>query len=169
MDLRRWLQIIHELQEAYKLKIYVELVPTEKNKADALTRVKKSWLVQVKYVSYFVIPLKDRIKSCHEAHYADVVIGVILVGNAEPFALMVIAHKGFDQPYAREIFLQDRIERRKFFLYLREQRLAENTEDHEQHERHRQDRHRRPRERGVGAEQNNDRAREQNDRANKLQ
>ena len=44
MLIRRRLQILEELREAFGLDLTVDLVPSEKNKADELTRVKKVWL-----------------------------------------------------------------------------------------------------------------------------
>ncbi len=51
MIVRRRLSIIRELVSEYALDVAVELVPSEKNKADVLTRVSKRWLEVTKSTS----------------------------------------------------------------------------------------------------------------------
>ena len=46
MLIRRLLGTIRELMNEYALELNVIFVQSEKNKADALTRVKKSWLTK---------------------------------------------------------------------------------------------------------------------------
>ena len=72
MLVRRRLQIIHELRQAYDLEITVEFVPTEKNKADVLTRVRKAWFARAKQVSCSALTVTDRIRRCHEAHHLGI-------------------------------------------------------------------------------------------------
>ena len=44
MLIRRRLETVKSLSEEYSLQLYVEFVPSEENRADALTRVPKKWL-----------------------------------------------------------------------------------------------------------------------------
>ena len=44
MIVKRWLGILQKLMDGCSLKLCVDFVPSEKNKADVLTRVKKAWL-----------------------------------------------------------------------------------------------------------------------------
>ena len=72
MLIHRRLQIIDELRQSYDLKITVELVPTNKNKADVLTRVKKTWLAWVKPLASVAVSLVDQIQACHKVHHFGV-------------------------------------------------------------------------------------------------
>ena len=79
MLIKRRLQIIGELKNTYEMAMLIELVPTVKNKADELTRVKKSWLTFAQPVSCTVDNNFDVIKKCHEAHHfgTDRTLGLI--------------------------------------------------------------------------------------------
>src|SRR6185503_10934710 len=104
-----------------------------------------------------------------QSRHGDRLIHRTIGGSTELRLLFLFTRKGLDHFHPGKIFLQDRIERGKFFLDFLKQRLTDGAKEHKQHERHRQDRHRRPCERGVGAEQNNDSTGKQDHCANELQ
>ena len=61
-------------------------------------------------------------------------------GMIEPFLLLRFTRKRLDHFESREVFLQDRIERRQALLHAHKERLRDRAKDHKDAERERQDR-----------------------------
>lgn len=76
MLIRRRLGILHDLIEECELKLKITFVPSEKNHADALTRVKKNWMSETKVeemknMEICVAGLQN-LSSLHKKHHFGV-------------------------------------------------------------------------------------------------
>ena len=76
MIIKRRLGILKNLSEGFNLRIANNFVPTMKNKADVLTRVKKGWLATKEEDSVMrnaaVCAAAVDLKEIHEMHYVGV-------------------------------------------------------------------------------------------------
>lgn len=79
MIVRRRLSIVQDLVAEYGLEVTIELIPSEKNKADALTRVSKRWIERTKATEYCLHGSDEagdesleQIKEVHERHHFGV-------------------------------------------------------------------------------------------------
>ena len=68
MLIKRRLGALGDLIKEFQLKVLVTLVPSEKNKADVMTRVKKTWLKEGRNASP-VCCLGEEIKELHGMHH----------------------------------------------------------------------------------------------------
>ena len=68
MLIKRRLGALGELIEEFQLEVSVTLVPSEKNKADIMTRVKKAWL-QARKSAPPVCCIGEEVKELHEMHH----------------------------------------------------------------------------------------------------
>ena len=81
--IKRRLGVLKSLIEELGLKIRVEVVPSKENKADNMTRVKKSWLSAVKRSDdEYVVALN--LKDSHEVHHMGVDRSLYLARKLDP-------------------------------------------------------------------------------------
>lgn len=88
MIVKRRLGILKDLIEEFDLKIRINLVPTLKNKADVLTRVKKSWLLRVDAVDDDadgnVCAGAVNLREVHDQHHMGVERSLFLARKLDP-------------------------------------------------------------------------------------
>lgn len=87
MIVRRRLGILQELMEVCSLKLNVVFVPSEKNKADALTRVKKAWLGVSKEESNETVLCcvgLPSVKELHQMHHMGVDRTLFVARKVDP-------------------------------------------------------------------------------------
>lgn len=75
MIIRRRLSTIGQLVEEYQLEMTIRQVPSEQNKADALTRVPRKWLEVQRRVGMSMVltdQLKTRVQELHQKHHFGV-------------------------------------------------------------------------------------------------
>ncbi|CAE1318271.1 unnamed protein product [Acanthosepion pharaonis] len=80
----RRLGILREIIDEFNLKLSVTFVPSDRNKADALTRVKKSWLKVEKAITATCRAGRDEIKELHGLHHVEVDRTLYLVRKVYP-------------------------------------------------------------------------------------
>ena len=68
---KRRLGVLKSLVDELNLKLSIKVVPSHKNLADILTRVKKGWLVGSGF-NMSICAMTPSIKDCHEAHHFGV-------------------------------------------------------------------------------------------------
>ena len=90
-------------------------------------------------------------------------------GLVELGLLARFTREGLDHLDAGQVLLQDGVEGGDFLLHLGEQGLADGAEEHEQHQRHRHDPQGDQRQAGIGGEDDDQGAAEQDDRPDQLQ
>ena len=78
---KRRLGILGELISEFKLQIKAVFVPSERNKADALTRIKKQWLVEKEEVSVCCL---GELEELHGMHHVGVERTLYLVWKVDP-------------------------------------------------------------------------------------
>lgn len=83
MLIRRRLGTIRELIAEFQLELIVVFVPSEKNKADALTRVKKSWLAKPTGLELQLACVAD-VRKLHEQHHFGVDRSLYLARLVDP-------------------------------------------------------------------------------------
>jgi ribonuclease HI len=87
MLVKRRLSNLRQLIEEFELVVSVELVRSEKNKADALTRVRKSWLVrhpEEEEEGYVCAISPERMKYLHGRHHQGVEKSLSLARMIDP-------------------------------------------------------------------------------------
>ena len=85
MIIKRRLGNLKEMIAEFGLNIVIQLVPTEKNKADILTRVKKSWLVssEVEYAALCAGAVVD-LTELHNKHHMGIDRTLYLAKKLDP-------------------------------------------------------------------------------------
>lgn len=87
MIVKRRLGILRELKDVYGLKLCVVFVPSEKNKADALTRVKKAWLgvpAETKEAAMVCCVGAPSVKELHQMHHMGVDRTLFVARKVDP-------------------------------------------------------------------------------------
>ena len=87
MVVKRRLGTVRELLEEFKLNLHVQFVPSEKNKADVLTRVKKTWLSapeDLTQVAMTSCAAELDLKEVHSLHHMGVDRTLYLARKVDP-------------------------------------------------------------------------------------
>ena len=77
------LGILGELISEFKLQIKAVFVPSERNKADALTRIKKQWLVEKEEALVCCLRIEE-LEELHGMHHMGVERTLYLVRKVDP-------------------------------------------------------------------------------------
>lgn len=81
--IKRRLGMLRELMSELKLQIKAVFVPSERNKADALTRIKKQWLIEKEEAPICCLGIGE-IKELHDMHHMGVERTLYLVRQVDP-------------------------------------------------------------------------------------
>ncbi|KAK4318086.1 hypothetical protein Pmani_010884 [Petrolisthes manimaculis] len=85
MLIKRRLGNLKELISEFGLKVVVQFVPTEKNKADIMTRVKKSWLVNTEVEdAHFCASVAVDLTELHHKHHMGIDRTLYLARKMDP-------------------------------------------------------------------------------------